>query len=119
MKRIKLTLICTAALTLALSFAGCMHGDSGNTTKQNVEQKIETQLEENGNCPDGECPRSDSKDGECPDKDDCPDGNCDKLPENRDGNNGCPDGKCPLKPLLPRNRGIGRITPLPRPHRGN
>ena len=114
MKRIKFTLICTAALTLAMSFAGCMHADSGSTTKQNVEQNIETQLDENGDCPDGECPRSDSKDGKCPD------GNCDKLPENRNGNGNCPDGRCPARLLPPRDRhGAGRITPLPRPHRGN
>lgn len=119
MKRIKLLLIATTALTLALPLAGCMHGDSGNADNKGVEQRIETQMDENGNCPDGECPRSDSKDGKCPDKDDCPDGNCDKLPENRD-NNGCPDGKCPLRPLLPRGRhGVGRIAPLPRPHKGN
>lgn len=113
MKRIKFTLICTAALTLALSFTGCMHGDSGSTTKKNVEQQIETQLDDNGNCPDDKCPE-----GECPENGgkngECPNGNC---PEK--GNN---IGRRPVRLLPPHGRhgdGNGRIAPLPRPHKGN
>ncbi|MDE6691505.1 MAG: hypothetical protein K2K04_05980 [Clostridia bacterium] len=86
-----------------------MHADSGSTTKKNVEQNIETQLDENGNCPDGKCPDKDNG---------CPDGNCDKLPEDRDGK--CPDGRCPVRLLPPLGRhGNGHIPPIPRPHKGN
>ncbi len=94
---------------LAMPLAGCMHGDSGNAATPDVDQKIETQMDENGDCPDGKCPEKDGKD--------CPDGNCDKLPEDRNGK--CPDGKCPAKPLPPRSKhGNGRIAPVPLPHRG-
>lgn len=117
MKRIKLLLIATCALTLALPLAGCMHGDSGNANN-GVEQKIETQMDENEDCPDGECPDDkDCPDGKCPrnDSKDCPDGNCDKLPEGRNGR--CPDGRCPAKLLPPVGRhGNGHIPPVRRMH---
>lgn len=119
MKRIKLLLIATTALTLAMPLAGCMRGDSGNAATPDVDQRIETLSEENEGCPDGKCPRNDSKDGECPDGK-CPEkigGNVDKLPE--DGDN-CPDGKCPEKRLPPPHfrHGNGHAVPLPSPHRG-
>ena len=97
-----------------MPIAGCMHGDSGNATTPDVDQRIETQMDENEGCPDSECPRRDSKDGNCPDDK----GNCDKLPE--DGNGECPDGKCPEKRLPPPHfkHGNGHAVPLPRPHRG-
>ena len=108
MKRIKFTLICTAALMLAIPFAGCGRGDAGNAAKSGVEQHVETLTEEN-------------KENEG-----CPDGDCDKLPEDNDGNgNDCPDGKCPARPLPPRGRhgrgrnGHGRVEPLPCPHKGD
>lgn len=104
MKRIKLLLIATCALTLAIPLAGCMHGDSGNAATHDVDQSIETQLEENQDCPDGKCP---GNDGKCPES---KDGNVDKLPE--DG------GKCPAKRLPPRLR-HGHAVPLPHRHRGN
>ncbi len=94
-------LIATTALTLALPLAGCMHGDSGNATTPDVDQRIETQMEENEDCPDGKCP-----DGKC-------DGKVDKLPEDRNGK--CPDGNCPAKLLPPHNGRNGRIAPMPRP----
>lgn len=103
MEKIKLSLICTAALMLAIPFAGCMGGgDSGNAAKQDVEPRIETQLEENEDCPDGKCPEKH-------------DGNVDKLPEDRDGNGGkCPDGKCPARLLPPNGRhDNGRVSPIP------
>lgn len=112
MKSIKLSLICTTTLLLAIPFAGCMGGgDSGNASNDGVEQRIETQLEENEVCPDGKCP--DIK------RPDCNDGNCDKLPENRDGNGEtCPDGKCPAKRMPHDQHRNGRPVPLPAPHRG-
>lgn len=110
MKRIKFTLICTTALMLAASFAGCMNGDSGNAVTPDVDQIIETQSDENTGCPDGKCPENkDCPDGKCPEN---KGGNVDKLPE--DGNK-CPDGKCPIK-RLPHGR--GRVVPLPCPDRG-
>ena len=88
---------------LAVSFAGCMHGDSGNAATPDVDQRIETQLEENEGCPDGECPE---------DKD----GNVEKLPKYRNNNNDkCPDGKCPAR----QTRRAHRAVPLPHVHRGN
>ena len=83
---------------LAVPLAGCMHGDSGNAATPDVDQRIETQLEENEGCPDGKCPE---------DKD----GKVEKLPENRNGNDKCPDGKCPAKRPP-------RAVPLPHIHRG-
>ncbi len=73
---------------LAASFAGCMHGDSGNAARNGVEQHVETQMDENEGCPDGECPDNGDK---------------------------CPDGKCPVRPVQPRGR-HGRVKPLPCPH---
>lgn len=106
MKRIKLSIICTAALMLAIPFAGCMHSDSGNATKDGMEQKIITQQDENDGCPDGQCPEN--KDGK---NDGCPDGKCP-----RDGDR-CPDGKCPprrLPPPIRRRKGDNAIR-MPNP----
>lgn len=101
MKRIKFTLICTAALMLAMPLAGCMGGgDSGTAHDKNAEQQVEMQTDENEGCPDGKCPDSDCNDGKCPEK--------------NDGGER-PDGKCPLRPLPPHDR-HGRIKPIPCPH---
>lgn len=121
MKRIKLSLICTAALVLAMSLAGCGRGDSGSAEKQNVTpvnpiERIEDSVIRDSHvglrppqndkgariedCPDGKCPGQ---------GDECPDGKC---PEQGDE---CPDGKCPARLLPPRGRrSDGRIVPLPR-----
>ena len=85
MKSIKLSIICTAALLMALPFSGCMHADSGNAEQKATELTYEVTEEQ-------------PAENECPDKDDkCPDGKC---PKNDDD---CPDGKCP-KRRIPRGR---------------
>lgn len=120
MKKIKLSIICTAALLLALPFAGCMHADSGDTATQGTTQLTQEVKDEktaedkcpdgdcddnDDDCPDGGCPGSDSNDGKCPkDGDKCPKGDDD-----------CLDGKCP-KRRPPRRRGKHRkavILPCP------
>ncbi|MDE5789436.1 MAG: hypothetical protein K2H78_03350 [Clostridia bacterium] len=102
MKKIKLSIICTAALLLALPFAGCMHADSGDTATQGttqLTQEVKDEKTAEDDCPDGECPG----DGDCDDKDDkCPDGRCPK-----DGGD-CPDGKCPKRKFPHHRRGKHR-----------
>ena len=102
MKRIKLSLICTAALILAMPLTGCMHAESGNAEKHGVEQKIVTQTEDNDECPDGKCPKI---------GDECPDGKCPKIGDV------CPDGRCPKRRLPPPvRRGNGkRAERMPAP----
>ena len=87
---------------LAMPLAGCMHAESGNAERQGVEQKIVTQTEDNGDCPDGKCPDKD---------DECPDGKCPKKDRS------CPDGKCPERRLPPIGRhGRGkRAIKMPSP----
>ncbi|MDE7076885.1 MAG: hypothetical protein K2O62_06150 [Clostridia bacterium] len=109
MKKIKLSIICTAALLLALPFAGCMHADSGDTATQGttqLTQEVKDEKTTEDECPDGDC---DDDDGKCPGEE-CPD---DKCP---DGDGDCPDGKCPKRRLPPRRRGKHRkavILPCP------
>lgn len=104
MKKIKLSIICTAALLLALPFAGCMHADSGDTAKQEntqLTQEVKDEKTADDDCPDGDCDDND---------DECPDGKCPKDGED------CPDGKCPKRRLPPRRRGKHRkavILPCP------
>ncbi|MDE7162782.1 MAG: hypothetical protein K2O44_01720 [Clostridia bacterium] len=96
MKKIKLSIICTAAILLALPFAGCMHADSGNADMQRattLTQEVKEEQPAENECPDGDCDDNDDK---------CPDGKC---PED-DGE--CPDGKCPRKKLPHRRRGKHR-----------
>lgn len=99
MKKIKLSIICTAALLLALPFAGCMHADSGDTAKQEntqLTQEVKDEKTADDDCPDGDC---DDNDGKCP-----------------EDNDDCPDGKCPKRRLPPRRRGKHRkavILPCP------
>ena len=116
MKKIKLSIICTAALLLALPFAGCMHADSGDTATQGttqLTQEVKDEKTVDDDCPDGDCDDNDDEcpDGDCDDNDDdCPDGKCPKDGED------CPDGKCPKRRLPPRRRGKHRkavILPCP------
>ncbi len=93
---------------LALPLSGCMRGDTGNAAKNGVEQRIETQIDENKDCGGDKCP----DDGDCRDGK-CPDGKC---PNDGD----CPDGERPARRLPPQGRhGNGRVKPLPCPHIGN
>lgn len=116
MKRIKLSIICTAALLLALPFSGCMQGTSAG--KEQKDTELTQQLKEretDGDRPeDDKCPEDD---GDCPDCPDCPDGKC---PEDGDERPDCPDGKRPRHKLPPWRRGKHRkAVTLPCPDCGD
>lgn len=113
MKRIKLSIICTAALLLALPFAGCNMGSSADTEQQNTEltQELKERQTDGESPEDDKCPEDG---GDCPD---CPDGKC---PEDGDDCPDCPDGKSPKHKLPPWRRGKHRkAVTLPCPDCGD